>query len=139
MTVEWNDLFMQLAQLIATKSSCLRRQCGAVIVRDNKVISLGYNGVPRGMAHCVECARDKEKKTSGKDYSSCPAVHAEQNAIIFAGLNKTKGSIMYVTSMPCELCCRFLINAEIEKVYFLYEDTIRELTKQNLMCNVKRS
>lgn len=123
---------MEFAKLAQTRSVCLRRKVGAVIVKDRMVISTGYNGVPRGVPHCdvVGCLRDKLKVPSGQRHELCRGLHAEQNAIIQAAYHgvQTRGAQMYCTFRPCIICVKMIINAGIDKVYFLadYDDPMSE-------------
>ena len=116
----WDDYFLQLADLVASRSTCLRRQVGAVLVRDERIIATGYNGAPRGIPHCLEmgCLREKMGIPSGERYELCRGVHAEQNAIINAAYYgvSTKGAVLYCTNQPCLICARMIINAGIDKV-----------------------
>ena len=101
----WDDYFMDMTELVATRSTCLRRQVGAVIVRDKHIISTGYNGAPKGVPHCAEkggCLREKLGVPSGEKHELCRALHAEQNAIIQAATlgHSMKGATMYVTHQP---------------------------------------
>lgn len=116
----WEDYFLQLADLVASRSTCLRRQVGAVLVRDERIIATGYNGAPRGISHCLEvgCLREKMGIRSGERYELCRGVHAEQNAIINAAYYgvSTKGAVLYCTNQPCLICARMIINAGIDKV-----------------------
>jgi len=116
----WDDYFLQLADLVATRSTCLRRQVGAVLVRNERIISTGYNGAPRGLKHCPDtgCLREERQIPSGHRYELCRGVHAEQNAIInaaFYGI-ATQDSVIYCTNQPCIICARMIINAGIVKV-----------------------
>lgn len=119
----WEDYFMDIAKLIATRSTCLRRQVGAVIVKDKRILATGYNGAPSGLKHCIEiggCLREKMKIPSGQRQELCRALHAEQNAIIQAALYGvcTSDSILFCTHQPCVTCAKMLINAGIKKIYF---------------------
>ena len=116
----WDQYFLQLADLVASRSTCLRRQVGAVLVRKERIIATGYNGAPRGLGHCLElgCLREEMKIPSGHRYELCRGVHAEQNAIInaaFYGIS-TQDSVIYCTNQPCLICARMIINAGITKV-----------------------
>jgi len=128
----WQQYFMQMALLAATRSTCLRRQVGAVLVKDNQILSTGYNGSPKGIAHCAEvgCLRQTNSVPSGQMHEICRGVHAEQNAIIQAGLNgsSTRGATIYCTHQPCSICARLIINAEIRTVYIAekYPDQLAE-------------
>ncbi len=128
----WQQYFMEMALLAAKRSTCLRRQVGAVLVRDNQVISTGYNGSPKGVRHCAEvgCLREKNGVPSGQQHELCRGVHAEQNAIIQAAINgsSTRGGTIYCTHQPCSICARLIINAEIKTVYCAntYPDELAE-------------
>jgi len=119
----WESYFMDIAKMIATRSTCLRRQVGAVIVKDKRILATGYNGAPSGLKHCVEiggCLREKEGIPSGQRQELCRALHAEQNAIIQAAVYGicTSGSILFCTHQPCVTCAKMLINAGIKEIYF---------------------
>lgn len=117
----WDQYFMQMAELAATRSTCMRRQVGAVIVKDKHVIASGYNGAPRGIKHCEDrggCLRQKLNVPSGQRHELCMALHAEQNAIIQAaktGLS-IEGATIYVTNQPCVICAKMIINAGITRI-----------------------
>ncbi len=116
----WEEYFLQLADLVASRSTCLRRQVGAVLVRNERIIATGYNGAPRGLEHCLDigCLRDAMQIPSGQRYELCRGVHAEQNAIINAanyGVS-TQDTVLYCTNQPCIICARMIINAGIKKV-----------------------
>ncbi|SCK02371.1 Riboflavin biosynthesis protein RibD [uncultured Eubacterium sp.] len=117
----WDEYFMQMAQLTAQRSTCLRRKVGAVIVKDKHIIATGYNGAPRGLKHCVElggCLREKLKIPSGQRHELCRALHAEQNAIIQAatlGQSIEDGTI-YITHQPCAICAKMIINAGLKRI-----------------------
>jgi dCMP deaminase len=111
---------MQIAHLVSQRSTCLRRNVGAVIVKDKRMLATGYNGSPRGLAHCLEtgCMRDRLKIPSGQRHELCRGLHAEQNAIIQASLYgiSVKDSSIYVTNQPCIICAKMLINAGINEI-----------------------
>ena len=119
--LSWDDYFMQMAELTAKRSTCLRRQVGAVIVKDRHIIATGYNGAPRGIMHCAErggCFREKLGVPSGERHELCMALHAEQNAIIQAatlGQSIEDGTI-YITHQPCVICAKMIINAGIRRI-----------------------
>jgi len=117
-----DEYFMNIAEVVATRSTCLRNHVGAVIVRDKRIISTGYNGAPRNLEHCLDigCIRNQENIESGTMHEVCRAVHAEQNAIIQAALHgvSTKGATIYCTHQPCVLCAKMIINANIVRVVF---------------------
>lgn len=116
----WDMYFMEVSRLVATRSTCIRRHVGAVLVRDDRIIATGYNGAPQGLPHCADvgCLREQQGIPSGQRYELCRGVHAEQNAIINAALYgvSTKGSTLYCTDQPCLLCARMIINAGVTKI-----------------------
>jgi dCMP deaminase len=118
--ISWDEYFMQIAHLVSQRSTCLRRNVGAVIVKDKRMLATGYNGAPSGVAHCLDtgCLREKMKIPSGQRHELCRGLHAEQNAIIQASLYgiSVKGSVFYVTNQPCVICAKMLINAGISEV-----------------------
>ncbi len=118
----WTEYFMEITALVAQRSTCTRRRVGAVIVRDKRIISTGYNGVPAGLAHCLDigCLREKMGIPSGERHELCRGLHAEQNAIIQAATHgvSVAGSVLYCTNMPCVICAKMIINAGIEEIYY---------------------
>lgn len=116
----WDEYFMEMAILTARRSTCLRRQVGAVIVKDKHIIATGYNGAPAGLPHCdrTGCLRDQLGVPSGERHEICRALHAEQNAIIQAAMmgNSIEGATIYVTHQPCIICAKMIINARISAV-----------------------
>lgn len=121
---------MAFAGLAATRASCIRRQVGAVIVKDNMVLTTGYNGAPRGLAHASEvgCLRDQLGVPSGQRHELCRGLHAEQNAIVQAARHgiSIEGAQMYCTTHPCIICIKMILNAGLRAVYYLegYADEI---------------
>ena len=113
---------MDFAVLTARRSTCLRRQVGAVIVQDKHIIATGYNGAPRGIEHCGEreggCLREQLGVASGEKHELCRALHAEQNAIIQAATlgQSVEGATIYVTHQPCVICAKMIINAGIQRI-----------------------
>src|SRR6056297_1300495 len=118
----WDEYFMEMAELAAKRSTCLRRKVGAVLVKDKRVLSTGYNGAPKGLKHCEEtgCLREQKNVPSGQRHEICRGVHAEQNLVAQAALHgvKTEGSTVYCTHQPCIICTKILINAGVKKIYF---------------------
>ncbi len=116
------DYYLSIAKDVAQRSPCLRRKYGAVIVKYDGIISTGYNGPPRGQKHCEICIRESNNIPHGVDYSGCPAVHSEENAIINAARQgaSTLGGTLYlwgeIPTEPCYRCKRVLINAGIDNV-----------------------
>lgn len=121
--------FMEIARVVATRSTCLRNNVGAVIVRDKQILSTGYNGAPSGLPHCLDigCLREELKIPSGERHELCRAVHAEQNAIIQAAVHgvSLEGATIYTTHQPCIMCAKMIINAKIQRVVYgkKYADT----------------
>jgi dCMP deaminase len=117
---DWDEYFLQLADLVATRSTCLRRQVGAVLVKNERIISTGYNGAPRGLEHCLDigCLREEQGIPSGHRYELCRGVHAEQNALINAAYYgiSTSEAVIYCTNQPCIICARMIINAGIIRI-----------------------
>jgi len=126
----WDDYFMQFAQLARTRATCIRRQVGAVIVRDRQILTTGYNGAPRGMKHAAEvgCLREQRGVPSGQRAEICRGLHAEQNAIIQAAYQGIgiRDSVLYCTNAPCTICIKMIANAGIKRVYYLepYQDEL---------------
>lgn len=126
----WDQYFMDFARLARTRATCIRRQVGAVIVRDRQVLTTGYNGAPRGMAHASEvgCLREKMGVPSGQRHEICRGLHAEQNAIIQAAYQgiSIRNADLYCTTAPCSICMKMIINAGIRRVYFTedYQDSL---------------
>ncbi len=118
----WDEYFMNIVDLVKTRSTCLRRQVGALIVKDKRILASGYNGAPVGCKHCAEvgCIRNELNIPSGQRHEICRATHAEQNAIAQAAYSGTsiKDAVMYVTTQPCVLCAKLCINAGITKIIF---------------------
>ena len=124
---KWDKRFMELTYQVATWSSCFRagRQIGAIIVKDNRILTTGYNGAPSGVVSCMEkgeCIRKKLGIASGTRHEICYAVHAEQNAIIQAARLGVQllGATLYVTHQPCVICAKMIINSGITRVVFKY-------------------
>lgn len=131
----WDEYFMRITRLVATRSTCLRRKVGAILVREKRILTTGYNGAPQGLAHCLDigCLREKLNVPSGERHELCRAIHAEQNLIIQAARHgvQTQGSTLYTTHQPCVICTKMLINAGVEKIYY-GEGYPDELSKQML-------
>lgn len=114
---------MEMARLVARRSTCLRRQVGAVLVKDNRAVASGYNGPPSGMAHCADlggCLREQMGVPSGERLDICRALHAEQNAILqlaITGLSGT-GTTLYVTHHPCFTCAKMLAQLGVRRIVY---------------------
>lgn len=118
----WDEYFIKLAHEVATRTTCMRRAVGAVIVKDKRILATGYNGVPTGIAHCGEvgCLRQDLGVPSGQRHEICRGLHAEQNAIIQAaryGINISDSSI-YITTQPCVVCAKMIINSGIQEIVY---------------------
>jgi len=116
----WDEYFSRIVVEVSKRSTCLRRQVGAILVRDKRILSTGYNGVPSGIVHCSErgCLREERRVPSGERHELCRGLHAEMNAIIQAATYgiSIKGATLYSTTFPCSLCARMLINAGIVRI-----------------------
>lgn len=118
----WDGYFMQIAQNVASRSNCLKRKIAAIIVKDGRIISTGYNGTPRNTRNCFEggCPRCNAVGPSGQNLSDCFCSHGEENAIVQAAYHgiSIKGSILYTTFSPCLLCTKMIINAGLSEVVY---------------------
>ncbi|HEY8911247.1 MAG TPA: dCMP deaminase family protein [Desulfosporosinus sp.] len=129
----WDSYFMQLAQVVAGRSTCLRRQVGAVMVKDRQILSTGYNGSPSGLLHCDEigCLRQSLNVPSGERMEICRAVHAEQNALIQAAKHGVAiaGADLYCTHQPCVQCTKMMINVGIRRITYIqtYPDPLADV------------
>jgi len=129
---DWDTYFMEIAQLVSKRSTCIRRKVGAVLVKEKRILATGYNGAPTGLAHCKEvgCVREKLKIPSGERHELCRGLHAEQNAILQSAYHgvSIKGSKLYITCHPCSVCAKMIINAGIEEVIIKegYPDSMAE-------------
>ena len=125
-----DDYYLSIAETVLTRSTCLRRKYGAVIVKDDEIISTGYNGSPRGAVNCCDvgrCVRAEQAIPHGIRYEMCPAVHAEANAIIPASRSDLLGATLYLAGQesdgtpitdakPCYMCYRLILNAGINAI-----------------------
>ena len=116
----WDEYFMEITKLVSTRSTCMRRQVGALFVKDKNILATGYNGAPSRMAHCSEagCLREQMGIPSGERHEICRGLHAEQNGIIQAarhGINLS-GSTVYTTDSPCIICAKMLINVGATRI-----------------------
>ena len=118
----WDIYFMDIAYLVASRSTCLRRQVGAVAVVDHRILATGYNGAPSGCAHCLNigCVREQMGIPSGERHEICRASHAEMNIIAQAALYgiSLKGATIYCTNQPCSICTKLMINSKISRIIF---------------------
>lgn len=131
----WEEYFIEIAKVVSSRSTCIRRRYGAVIVKDNVIVSTGYNGAPRGSINCVDLEKCKRKELNipaGERYELCEAVHAEQNAIINGSPERMKDAVIFIAGFeennsfadakPCLLCRRMIRNAQIKEVVYLLKD-----------------
>lgn len=118
----WPEYFMQIAFLVAERSTCLRRKVGAVAVKDKRILATGYNGAPSGLTHCLHdgCLRERLGIPSGERHELCRGLHAEQNVIIQAAVHGVilAGADIYCTTQPCLICSKMLINCKVQSIVF---------------------
>ena len=118
----YDEYFMEMAHLVAKRSTCLRRKVGAILVKDKHILSTGYNGAPKGLKHCSEvgCLRKELGIPSGERHEICRGLHAEQNAIIQAAVFgiSIKNSVLHCTNTPCVVCAKMLINAGVREIVY---------------------
>lgn len=119
---DWDTYFMNIADVVSTRATCIKRQVGAVITKDEQILATGYNGAPRGLRHASEvgCLREQIQVPSGTHHELCRGLHAEQNAIIQAARSgaNVDGGTLYCTYMPCVICSKMIINAGIKRIVF---------------------
>ena len=139
---DWDHYFMQIAQVVAIRANCSRRQVAAVIVKDYRIISTGYNGTPRGIKNCFDggCPRCNSDTPSGHDLNSCVCSHAEENSIVQAAYHgiSVKDGTLYTTYSPCLLCAKMIINSGITEVvykdrYSIDDTSMRLLRESNIL------
>ena len=140
----WTEYFMRITEDVAQRAICVKRKVGAIIVKDNHILSTGYNGAPKGFKHCTEetCIRKQMSVPSGQRHELCRGLHAEQNAIIQAAVQgvKIEGGTMYCTYQPCVICVKMMINAGIKKLVYSggYPDELAaEMLKESKIEVVK--
>ena len=147
MRISKDEYYLNIAREVAARSTCLRRNYGAVIVKNDEIIATGYNGSARGEANCCDihqtCPRAHMAHNSG-DYSDCPAVHAEQNAIISAPRRDMIGATLYLVGIsadsgnildntePCPICRRMILNSGIERIVTRTGTAIRIKERDNI-------
>ena len=147
MVLDWDDYFLEMAKTASKRSNCLRAQVGAIIVGDDKTIrATGYNGTPSKVESCMErnyCYRVHNNIPSGTRYETCRSIHAEQNAIIQAGLERCKNSSMYIYghNFVCILCKRFILQAKIQNIILKKDDNspIVRLTAEDLRKELEQT
>lgn len=121
--LSWTAYFMNIAFMVAERSTCIRRLVGAVAVKDKRILATGYNGAPSGVAHCAQaggCLRQQLNIPSGERHEICRGLHAEQNVIVQAAIHgvSLEGSDIYCTAQPCLICTKMLINCKVNKIYY---------------------
>jgi len=140
----YDEYFMEMAHVIAKRSTCLRRKVGAILVKEKHILSTGYNGAPKGMKHCSEigCLREHMNIPSGERHELCRGLHAEQNVIIQAAVFGTsiKGSTLYCTNTPCVVCVKMLINAGVQEIIYAgdYPDELAKCMLSESGLKIKR-
>ena len=123
---------MDITELVAKRSTCTRREVGAVVIKNKRILSTGYNGAPSGVSHCIDigCLREDLNVASGERHELCRGIHAEQNAIVQAALHGVSidGATLFCTNLPCSICAKMIINAGIVEIYYRsgYSDEISE-------------
>ncbi|MCG9479515.1 MAG: cytidine/deoxycytidylate deaminase family protein [Actinomycetia bacterium] len=127
----WDQYFIAITKQVATRSTCLRRKVGAIVVKDKRILTTGYNGAPKGTRNCLEigtCLREEMGVPSGQRHEICRGLHAEQNALLQAAYHgvQIKGGVIYCTTQPCVMCAKMIINTGIRTVYHLedYSDPL---------------
>ena len=140
----WPEYFMGITRMVAKRSTCLRREVGAIIVKNKRILSTGYNGAPAGLRHCDEvgCLRESSSIPSGMRHELCRGLHAEQNAIIQAACHGTpiNGATLYCTNKPCVICSKMIINAGITKIFYEegYDDPLSDQMFDEAGLDVER-
>jgi len=140
----YDEYFMEMAHVVAKRSTCLRRKVGAILVKEKHILSTGYNGAPKGLKHCAEtgCLREDQNIPSGERHELCRGLHAEQNAIIQAAVFgvSIKGSVLYCTNTPCVVCVKMLINAGVTEIIYAgeYPDALAKQMMRESTLKIKR-
>lgn len=120
----WDEYFMSITRQVSTRATCLRRKVGAIIVKDKRILTTGYNGAPKNVRNCLDigiCLREELGVPSGERHEICRGLHAEQNAILQAALHGVciNGSVLYCTTQPCVMCSKMIINVGIRAIFYL--------------------
>ena len=140
----YDEYFMEMAHVVAKRSTCIRRRVGAILVKDKHILSTGYNGAPKGLNHCedVGCIRQQLSVKSGERHELCRGLHAEQNAIIQAAVFgiSISGSTLYCTNTPCVVCVKMLINAGVKEIIYSgnYPDDLAKKMLGESSIKIKR-
>ncbi len=136
--MSWDEYFMEIAELVGRRTTCLRRQVGAIAVMNRRILTTGYNGAPAGIRHCLErgCLRESKNIPSGERHELCRGVHAEQNCIIQAAMHgiRLEGATMYITTFPCVTCAKMIINAGFSKI--IYDNPSGNPYKDDLAADI---
>ncbi|KAH9386723.1 dCMP deaminase [Nematocida major] len=141
----WQEYFMSIAQVAATRSNCMKRKVGAVIVKNNRVLSIGYNGTSTSTVNCCDggCSRCNNNTHKGRELADCFCIHAEESAFLERNSADIRGSELYTTTYPCRLCSRKIAQLQISKVYYVHEYTcdpeIKHLFETNRIEVIKLS
>ena len=139
---------MDITHLVAKRSTCIRRQVGAILVKEKRILSTGYNGAPSGVDHCLDvgCLREQKNIPSGERHELCRGSHAEQNAIVQAAAYGTsiQDAVLFCTNLPCSICIKMIINAGIKDIFYEegYPDSLSEKLMKEAgiaLTNVKKS
>lgn len=139
----YDEYFMEMAHVVSKRSTCMRRKVGAILVKDKHILSTGYNGAPKGLAHCGEvgCLRQELGVPSGERHEICRGLHAEQNAIIQSAVFgvSIKNSILYCTNTPCVVCAKMLINAGVKEIIYAgdYPDDLAKKMLDESKINIR--
>ena len=135
----YDEYFMNMTQVVSTRSTCIRRNVGAILVKNKHILSTGYNGAPKGLKHCSEvgCLREKLNVQPGERHELCRGLHAEQNAIIQASVFGVSidGATLYCTAAPCSVCAKMLINAGIKEI--IYQESYPDELAQQMLTEAK--
>lgn len=133
---DWDDYFMGIAKVVALRSNCMKRKVAAILVKDKRIISTGYNGTPRGVKNCSEggCPRCNNVDVSGKNLGECLCSHAEENAIVQSAYHgvRIKDAVLYTTFSPCLTCTKMIINSGIKEVVYNVDYPLSEISSQLL-------
>ena len=128
----WPEYFMDITEMVSKRSTCIRRNVGAILVKDKRILATGYNGAPAGLKHCAElgCLRENASIPSGMRHELCRGIHAEQNVIIQAAYHgvSINGATMYCTNKPCVICSKMIINSGIRSIFYNegYDDPLSD-------------
>jgi dCMP deaminase len=143
----WDEYFLEIAHLTSKRSNCIRRKVGCIIVKDTRILSLGYNGTPRGTLNCFEGGCDRcmslhnsshnNHINTGSQLDLCMCLHAEENALLFVGQNELMGATMYVTLIPCVSCTKKILQCGLKRV--VYSDSYNKEIEQMSLKMLQKS